>query len=116
MPRKPRSKPAETKAGLLEAIRFVALATKDIGPINETHIYLCGGWAAASNGVITIGTKIEQDIFACPNAKLFAEALQRSSEFELKKRPNDIQFIAGKFKATIPCIDPSLLTIPSPDN
>ena len=115
MPRKPRSTPPK-QSTLLEAIKFVSLATRDIGPINETHIYLGGNWAAASNGVIAIATKIEEDVFACPNAKLLQEALSRSTEFELKKRPNDIQLISGKFKANIPCIDAGLLTIPSPDD
>jgi len=114
--RKPRSKPVEAKKGLLEAIRFVGMATKEIGPFNETHIYIGGQWAAASNGIITIATKIEEDIFACPNAKLLQEALSRSDEFELKKKDTTIRLLSGKFKANIPCIDPSLLTIPSPDD
>lgn len=118
MPRKPRSKVVETEkpsSGLLEAVKFVGMACNDIGPVNERHIYLGGHWAAASNGIITIACPIKEDIFACPYIKFLMEALQRSTEFKLHKKENSLQFEANKFKANIPCVDSTLLTIPSPD-
>jgi hypothetical protein len=118
MPRKPRSTPPkEAKpSNLLEAIRFCGMASSDKGPINETHLYLGGHWAAASNGALTIATKIQEDIFACPNTKLMTEALIKCREnFAITQLEKQLSIKAGKFSAKIPCIDPTLLTIPSPD-
>jgi len=117
MARKPRSTPKETKpSSILEAIRFVGMATSEKGPINETHLYLGGHWAAASNGAITIANKIEEDIFACPNAKLIEVALSRCTEsFAITQLEKQLSIKSGKFSAKIPCIEPILLTIPSPD-
>ena len=117
MPRKPRSTPKETKpSSLLEAIRFVSNATAEKGPINETHLYLGGHWAAASNGAITIATKIDEDIWACPNASLIQQALSRCTEsFAITQLDKQLSIKSGKFSAKIPCIEPILLTIPSPD-
>src|SRR5579864_1930568 len=117
MARKPRSTPKEEKpSNLLEAIKFVGMACSEKGPINETHLYLGGHWAAACNHAITIATKIEEDIFACPNAHLFEQALQKSvNNFAITQLEKQLSIKAGKFSAKIPCIDPILLTIPSPD-
>jgi hypothetical protein len=117
MGRRPRSKATEPSNNkLLEAIRFVSLACSEKGPINETHLYLGSRWAVASNGVITIATQIEEDIYAAPQAKLMQEALSKCGEsFALTILESNLSIKGSKFKAIIPCIDPTLLTIPSPD-
>ena len=117
MPRRPRSKAAEpSNSKLLEAVRFCSLACNDKGPINETHLYLGAHWAAASNGVITAVCKIEEDIYACPQTKLLQEALSKCGEsFALTQLEKSLSIKGAKFKAIIPCIDPTLLTIPAPD-
>lgn len=117
MPRKPKSAVEKKASSLLEAIRFVGIATHDIGPINETHMYFSWGWVAASNGIITIASKVEANgLNCCPNARLLTEALQRcGDDWEFEGKEKYIIFKSGKFKASIPIIDPSLLTIPSPD-
>ena len=117
MPRKPRAKSTEpSNSRLLEAVRFCSMAISDKGPINETHIYLGAHWAAASNGVITIACPITEDIQACPQAKLMQEALSKCGEsFALTQLETQLSIKSGKFSAKIPCIDPTLLTLPSPD-
>jgi hypothetical protein len=117
MARRPRSKPTEaSNSKLLEAARFVSMACADKGPINETHMYLGAHWAVASNGVITIATKIDEDVYACPQSKFLVEALSKCGDtFAITQLENSLSIKATKFKAVIPCIDPTLLTIPSPD-
>lgn len=101
---------------LLGALRFCALVTKDTGPINETHIHMGANWATAFNGVIAAGCPITEDIYACPNAKLIVEALSKCGEhISFTQLENKLSIKSDKFKAIVPCIDPTLLNIALPD-
>jgi hypothetical protein len=108
--------PASSNA-LLDALRFCSLITRDIGPINETHICLGAHWACASNGTIACGHPIIEDIYACPQSKLIIEALSKCngsiSFTQLDAAKLSIK--SNKFKAVVPCIDPTLLNLAVPD-
>lgn len=116
-PKKPSSaKAAEQQSTLLGSLKFVGSICKEIGPINETHVFMAGHWVATSNGVTTIATKIQEDIYACPHAEKFIQALAKCKEgFAITQLEKSVSIKSGKFKAVIPCIDPNLMTIPGPD-
>jgi hypothetical protein len=117
---RPRKKAEQKSSSLLQALEFVGMACREKGPINETHMYMCGNWVAASNGVITIASKIEENLFACPQSKMIINALSKCGQtYEIvgnSQPANSLAIKAGKFKAVIPCVDPVLLFIPSPDS
>lgn len=118
MPRKPKKisdKPSENN--FLNALKFVGSILRGIGPPVETHILLSNKWAVAFNGIISAGHVIEEDLYACPQAKLMIEALSKCTD-QLSITQLDINKLSiksGKFKAIVPCIDPTLLTISAPD-
>lgn len=113
-PKKPSAKVEQSN--LLNVLKFVGIICKDVGPINETHIYLGGHWAASSDGITTIACKIEEDIFACPQSVNIIAALSKCTEaFSITQLEKGLSIKSGKFKAIIPCIDPGLMTIPGPD-
>jgi hypothetical protein len=118
MPPRPKKRTAENKSNVfLDALKFLSLVTKDVGPPCETHVYLSNNWACASNGVIAAGHKISEDIFACPNNKLMIEALSKCNEnFSITQLDNNrLSIKSDKFKAVIPCIEPILLAVVGPD-
>ena len=118
MPCKPRSKPTVQSNALLDAVRFVGTICKDVGVINETHIFLANEWVCASNSVLTLACPAKSALLACPQYKFLSEALSKSAEnYSIAYDDKKLSIKAGKFKAVIPCL-PSvdLLVIPSPDD
>ena len=108
----------ETKSNaFVEALRFVGLVTKEVGPANETHVSLGSNWATAFNGIIAVGSKIIEDIYAAPNNKLLIEALSKCGEhLSITQLDNNrLSIKSDKFKAIVPCVDPQLMTIAVPD-
>lgn len=74
-------------------------------------------WATAFNGVIAAGCPITEDIYACPNSKLIVEALSKCGEhISFTQLEHKLSIKSDKFKAIVPCIDPTLLNIALPDN
>lgn len=103
--RKPKANQSGAQS-LIKALQFVALAQKPQGTNYQTHCLLNRNWAVAFDGVLTIGTKIEEDVTACPKtADLLAAllkcgqvvAISQLSEFVLSIR-------SDKFKAAINCV------------
>ena len=50
------------------------------GAIYETHVRLQNGWAIAQNQILGIGEKIQEDLFACPNAHTLEAALAKCGQ------------------------------------
>lgn len=119
MPPRPKKRTDQPKASneLLDAIKFVGLVAKDVGPIHETHIYIGSNWVTAFNGVIAAGHRITEDICACPHSTLMIQALTRCTEQISFTQIDQVKLSikSGKFKAIIPCIDPTLLKLAAPD-
>lgn len=114
----PRSKPAtETKSNaLLEALKFVSVVAKEIGPPYQTNVKLQGNWAIMADGVVAAGHKIAEDIYACPHTLRFVDALSRSGEaMNLTQLEGKLSVKSGKFRALVPCLDPALLPGATPD-
>lgn len=118
MPRKPKS-PSEKNASnsFLEALQFIGSVTKDVGAPFETHVNLKDGIASAFNGVIAAGQNIEEDIFACPHNTTLITALSKCGEaYTITQLDNGrLAVKAGRFKAMVPCIDPTTLQQGFPD-
>ena len=64
-------------ASLLAALKFVAVAQKKAGTVQQQFGMISGNWAAASNGVLTIATKVEEDLTACPHTYQLIDALSK---------------------------------------
>lgn len=118
MARKPRTpKVPETSPKLLEALRFCGSILSDKGAPVETHVVLNNKTATAFNGILAAGCYIDEDIFAAPNNSLMIEALSKCGQnYSLVQLDNGMISIKGsKFKANVPCLDPSQLPSALPD-
>ena len=51
---------ANPAASLFAALKFVAVAQKKTGTVQQQFGMISGNWAAASNGVLTVATKLNQ--------------------------------------------------------
>jgi len=111
-PSKPSTNP------FVDALTFLSNVTKPIGPINETHVYLKNGFATASNGILSAGIKIEQELFACPQNHLMIEALSKCGQnLNITQLDNNrLSIKSDKFKAIVPCVDSELLVFSYPDS
>src|SRR5216684_1200721 len=118
MPRPRKVKLTEVKSSsFLDALKFLSLITKEQGSPNETHIYLSSKWAFCFNGTISAATPITEDINCCPNNSLIIEALSKCKNgYSFNLNENKLSLKSDKFKAFIPCIDPTIyqLTVPDP--
>lgn len=119
MARKPKKINSEAvpSSGLLKALKFISLITKDIGPINETHVSLQNNTVSAFNGVLSAGHKIIEDINACPQNKLLIEALSKCGDnLSITQLDNTrLSIKSNKFKAIVPCVEQFLLQTTQPD-
>jgi len=108
---------SQSSNDLLTALRFCGMITHDIGPINETHVFLGANWATAYNGIIACGHPITEDIYACPQSKTIIEALSKCGEHIsfTQLDANRLSIKSDKFKAIVPCINPTLLQLAIPD-
>lgn len=119
-PRKPRAPKAEApenkSSPFLEALKFVSLVTKDTGSINETHVSLANNCAVAFNGVLAAGIRVNDGIYCCPHNKLLIQALSKCGDnVSITQINNRLSIKSGKFKAVVPCVDPSSMSPASPD-
>jgi hypothetical protein len=95
---------ANPAASLLAALKFVAVAQKKAGTVQQQFGMISGNWAAASNGVLTVATKVEEDLVACPHTLQFIDALSKVGE-ELsitQLTANALAVSSGAFRALVP--------------
>lgn len=97
-------------ASLIAALKFINIAQKDIGAPNETHCVFFQHWAYASNGVLSAGHKIVEDLQTCPHTGRLLMALGKCGEtlsMSLTDSPGaggNLTVSSGKFRAVVPCI------------
>lgn len=119
MARSPRKPKAEPKASsqLLEALKFLSLGAKDIGSPNETHVILSNNQAHLFNGSLALNHPIEEGILACPHIGTLITALSKCGQtVSITQLENHrISVKSDKFRAIVPCIEPGLLPIATPD-
>jgi len=114
---KPRSKPVTQSSSLLNAISFVGSVIKDKGAAFETHVCLRNQWAVGTNGVLSAGHKIEEQLEAYPQNTLFQAALEKCSEMLsiTLLETNRLSIKSGSFKALVPCVEGDLMHFIEPD-
>jgi hypothetical protein len=104
--------------GLIAAIKFVGLAQAKNGTVAETFCHLANQWAAASNGVLTIATRIEEDLNACPQTATFLDALQKvETDLSIAQLSQGFLSVAsGDFRGVVPCAPFDQVPISPPDD
>jgi hypothetical protein len=119
MARKPKQRngAAPEPPGILGAIKFISAAAKEIGAPFETHCVLGNHWAIATNGVVSIGHAIVEEIIAYPHTHRLIDALARCTAGYTVTQldAGRLAVTAGKFRAIVPCIEPALAQLPFPD-
>jgi len=113
------AKPTEPNvaASLIAALKFVSVAQKKVGTPTQQHCAISGNWIVASNGVIMVGAKIEEDLTACPHTLQFIDALAKcGQELNITQlSENTLSVKSDKFKALIPCAGFAELELNAPD-
>lgn len=104
-------------AKLIAALKFVGMAQEKIGPVHVQHCILRNHWAVGFNEVLTIGTKIEEDLDVCPHTFQFLDALSKAHGEQVIAQESDalLSVQAGDFRALVACADPTVVQIGAPD-
>ncbi len=112
-----RRKKATPATGLLEAIKFIKPCQKKTGTIAQRHCCIRGNWIVATNEILTIGTKIQEDLAACPQTIQLEEALKQvADDLSITQlSENSLSVLSGGLKAVVPCVGFDQITIPAPD-
>lgn len=114
--RKPSDTAGNPSAKLIEALQFVAMAQAKSGPVETQFCLLTNKWAVASNGFLTIGAKIEEDLEVCPNTLQLIEALKLAVDGDqviAHESPSVLSVRAGAFAGLVACVDRNSLPDPS---
>lgn len=107
MARKPKAPIAanDDRLKLLEALRFAAIA---IDKKEDKFSYVCirDGWLSADNETFSIGIQVDVALDLCPQADLFAAALNQCAEqFQLTQVDlHSVSIRSGKFNALVPVL------------
>lgn len=101
------TKKAKAGSALHEALKFVYMAQKKDGLIWESHCQMANGWVMATDGRLTVGAKIEEDIRIAPHTETLMKALAKCGEkLTMTQQTNLLMVIqSDKFRANIPCAD-----------
>jgi len=109
--------PIKIDSQLLSSLKVLSSILKDDGSILERHILLKNNWCTATNGILSIGEPIVEDLIVAPNGLLMREALAKcGASFSITQLPHTLEIKGGRFKAVIPCMPPEDLqgTFPDP--
>jgi DNA polymerase III sliding clamp (beta) subunit (PCNA family) len=103
--RKPKPPPKEPFA-LLQALQFISVAQNSEGLPFQTHCRIADGTVTASNGGISAGVMIDDNLRVCPQTAVLLSALSKCTEAiaitELDSGRLSVK--SGKFRALVPCI------------
>lgn len=116
--RKPKLDPNPSSAqGLIKALQFVGLAQKNQGTNYQTHCLINRHWCVAFDGTLTIGTKVEEDVTACPKTADLLAALQKCGQTIAISQLNEfvLSVRSDKFKASINCVKFEDMPLSYPD-
>lgn len=105
-PRKARKPKAVNPAqGLLDALKFVAQCQSKVGTLTQTHCALQNNLVIASNGTITIGHPIHEDLVAYPHTFALLDALSKVVDEVSITQLSDLGLCvsSGAFSVDVPC-------------
>jgi hypothetical protein len=114
---KPKTTP-EASSGLLTALKFISCAQKPEGNFFQTHCRIFQHWLVAFDGeVLSVGTKVQEDLDACPHTHSLIKALSKCGESLSITQLNAFSLAvkSDKFRASIQCIEPNALAMSYPD-
>ncbi len=101
---------------LREAVQFVKPASNDE---LAAHAYLRigGGYVTASDGILSAGHPVEEDLAVCPHAEKLASALKRVGDrySVTALDPGRLSVKGAKLRAVVPCVAPETLPSVAPD-
>jgi len=118
---KPKAEPvaevANPAAGLLRALKFISIAQKKAGTPVQQFCNLSYHWAAATNETLTVATRIEEDLTACPHTLSLIDALSKcSGDLAITQlSPQTLAVDSGLFKGLVNCASFDEIQIPAPD-
>lgn len=110
MAKTPRARVAKKNKGgskLHEALKFVYMAQKKDGLPWESHCQMLNGWVMATDGKLTVGCKIDEDIHLAPHTETLMKALAKCGEKLTLTQQTDALLViqSDKFRANIPCAE-----------
>lgn len=106
----------KSSSALLQSLKIINTILSDEGRPQETHVRLQDNWAVAHNGVLGIGEKIAEDLYACPNAHTLEAALAKCGEsLSITQLEQKLSITSGKFRALVPCLPPENMPRSFPD-
>lgn len=93
-------------ADLVNALKFISMAQKPIGTTYQVHCMMRDHWAVAFDGVLTVGTKINEEIEACPNTTQLMSALNQCGELLSITQLSEfvVSVKSERFKAAVECV------------
>lgn len=102
---------------LIEALKFVTFAQKEIGESYETHCVFFEKWAYATNGILSAGHPIVEDLQACPHTKTLLNALSKCADsISVAKLDTErLSVTSGKLNVKVPCVNISEIPHIFPD-
>lgn len=107
MGRPARKAKSQAASKLAEALNFVSEAAggSDGIPWHE-HARIGGRWIIVTDGVLTAGHPIEEDLTVCPHIARLIDAINKAGDtLSIADQGNGRLLISGaKLKATVPCI------------
>lgn len=82
MAKRPRKGKTLAAARLVEALQFCSLASRVSGnnAAYQDHVRIADQWAIRSNGQLTAGHPVEEDLHACPHAARLANAIEKCGD------------------------------------
>lgn len=99
-------------SSLWRAMHFISLAQRAVGAPEQTHCRMFNQQVVASNGIISAGHPIAEDIQCCPHSKTLTDALASLSDatFVLSIIENNrLAIKSEQFEAIVHCISPAEL-------
>jgi hypothetical protein len=113
MAKRGRKTKDESSNSLLDALRFISLCQREIGSVTQTHCRMHAGWVAATDGVLTLGSPIDDDLDTCPHTVRLMQALERSSEGVALTQLDSTRLSvrSAGLRAVIPCVPAELVPI-----
>ncbi|QZA70468.1 DNA polymerase III sliding clamp [Erwinia phage AH03] len=107
VPRSRAIKKPKAGSALHDALKFLFMAQKREGLPWETHCQLNNGMAMATNGILTVGHKIEEDISVAPHTETLMKALAKCGQtLSLTQHTESLLVIqSDKLRANIPCAE-----------
>lgn len=96
---------------LLQSLKFISVAQlkRDVLAPYQNHCILKNGFVVASNGILSAGCKIEEDLECCPQTLALISALSNCGEkLTITQLNGNLSIKSGRFSAVVPCFSEDL--------